>query len=223
MSKYLVKYDLYTLIDEDNLDELTDLTDRIFIDSVDSEVEEVASYIRHRYDFDQVFKVVHEFSMADTYAVDDRVYWTETAYNVTTSYTAGQRVSYEDNIYSAIGTTTIGAFDPLEWTLLAPDNSFYTCILAGIGVLPSVATSFTQEDNRNAKIKQITIDVVLYNIHSRLSPVNIPDVRRTRYDGFGNKNDSGNALNFLEKVQKGSVTLDLPAIIPILQKRERKN
>lgn len=221
MNKFLVKYDFQTLIKQDNLDELTDDFDRVYQDSIDSAVEEVAGYVRHRYDFDQVFRVVIPYADATAFVVGDRVYWTEEAYDTTITYTIGQRVSFEENIYSSIGTSTPGVFVPAEWTLLAEDNTFYTCILDSTGVLPTVTASFTTGDNRNAKIKEVTIDVVLYNIHSRLSPMNIPDVRRTRYDGFGNQNDSGNALRYLSKVQKGDITPDLPVIIPIEQNSER--
>ena len=221
MNKFLVKYDFETLIKQDDLDELTEDFDRVYEDSIDSAIEEVAGYIRHRYDFDQVFRVVIPYADATEFVVGDRVYWTETAYSIAIAYTIGQRVSYENNIYSSIGTSTPGAFDSDEWTLLAEDNSFYVCILDSDGVLPSVETSFTLGDNRNAKIKEVTIDILLYNIHSRLSPMNIPDVRRTRYDGNGNQNDSGNALRYLSKIQKGDITPDLPVITPILQNSER--
>lgn len=221
MNKYLVKYDFQTLIEEDDLNELLNDNDRVVEDSIDSAVEEVASYIRHRYDFDQVFAVQIPYTDLTAFAINDRVYWTETAYSTLITYTIGQRVSYLDNIYSAIGTTTPGDFVPAEWTLLAEDNTFYICTAISTGNLPTDTDYFTAGDNRNAKIKEITIDVVLYNIHSRLSPSNIPDVRRTRYDGFGNQKDSGNALRYLEKVQKGNVMPDLPIITPVLQNSER--
>ena len=221
MNKFLVKYDFETLIKEDNFDELTEGFDRVYQDSIDSAIEEVAGYIRHRYDFDQVFRVVIPYADATAFVVDDRVFWSEDEFSEETTYTIGQRVSYSSNIYSSIGTSTPGAFDPDEWTLLAENNTFYTCILGSTGVLPSVDTSFTLGDNRNAKIKEVVIDVLLYNIHSRLSPMNIPDVRRTRYDGNGNQNDSGNALRYLTKVQKGDITPNLPVIDPIVQNSER--
>ena len=221
MNKFLVKYDFETLITEDNLDELINENNRVVEDAIDSAVEEVAGYVRHRYDFDQVFRVVIPYSDSTSFVVDDRVYWSEADYSITTAYTVGQRVSFEGDIYSAIGTTTPGAFIPSEWTLIAENDTFYTCILDSVGVLPTITASFTAGDNRNPKIKEVTIDVVLYNIHSRLSPMNIPDVRRTRYDGFGNQNDSGNALRYLTKVQKGDITPNLPLIMPILQNSER--
>jgi len=221
MNKYLVKYDFETLIDEENVDEITNSNDRLLNDAMDSAIEEVAGYIRHRYDFDQVFRVVIPYADATVFVVDDRIYWSEEAYSELITYTVDQRVSYDENIYSAIGTTTPGEFIPAEWTLLAENNTFYTCIDDSTGNLPTNTTYFTAGDNRNPKIKGVTIDICLYNIHAKISPRDVPEVRRIRYDGFGNKNDSENAIRYLEKVQKGQITPDLPVIEPIVQNSER--
>jgi hypothetical protein len=232
MSKYLVKYDFQTLIDQDNLNELTNDNDRVINESIDSAVEEVAGYIRHRYDFDQVFKVVQEYSDTTAFVIGDRIFWSPDAWVATTIYNSGDVISIDtgtlpeegEKIYQANDTTVAGESPlttPAKWDLLADNNTFYTCTAASTGNLPTNTSYFTPGDNRNAKIKEVTIDLVLYNIHSRLSPMNIPDVRRTRYDGFGNQNDSGNALRYLVKVQKGDITPDLPVIEPIVQNSER--
>lgn len=222
MDKFLVKYDFQTLIDEDNLNEVIDNDNRLLNDAIDAAVEEAAGYIRHRYDFDQVFRVVKTFSIAIEYAVNDRIYWTETAYSNAATYSTGDRVSQNDKIYQANqDITTPEDFTPSRWTELADDNSFYTCIEVSTGNLPTNTTYFTAGDNRNPKVKEIVIDITLYNIHSKTSPRNIPDVRRVRYDGFGNKNESENAIRYLEKVQKGQITPDLPVITPTEQNTER--
>lgn len=221
MNKYLVKYDFGTLIDEANLDEVTDNNDRVINEAIDQAVEECASYIRHRYDYDQVFRVVIPYLATTAFAVGDRVFWSPDAYDTAVTYTIGQVMSFEDNIYSAKGTTTPGVFQPSEWTLEAENNTFYTCTADSTGNLPSDTNYFTAGDNRNSKIKQVTIDITLYNIHSKIAPRSVPDVRRIRYDGGGNKNDSENAITYLVKVQKGQVTPDLPVIQPIEQNSER--
>ena len=273
MNKFLVKYDFLTLIDEANIDELTDNNDRVLTDSIDSGVEKVASYIRHRYDYDQVFKVVQPYSatqekkittesqyeitesyvtgdliafsdlkvyVANTdilptespvteptkwdvvsYVSEDRVFWEEAAFSETATYTTGQRVSYNDNIYEANTSVSAGTFNPSEWDLLAENNSFFVLNdTAIVGTLPT-STEFTSGDDRNPLIKEITIDVVLYNIHSKISPRAIPDVRRTRYDGFGNLKEGDSAISTLKEIQKGNVTLDLPVIENAPQNTER--
>jgi len=221
MNKFLVKYDFETLIDEANIDELTDNNDRLLLNAIDAAVEETASYIRHRYDETQVFKVVQPYSDTTAFVEDDRIYWEETLFSTATTYTAGQRVSYNENIYSSIGTSTPGSFVPAEWTLLAENKTFYTCIDDSTGNLPTDTDYFSSGDNRNPKIKQIAMDITLYNIHSKISPRHVPEVRRIRYDGGGNKNDSENAITYLVKVQKGIITPNLPVIVPTEQNTER--
>ena len=221
MSNFLVKYDFSTLIDGENLDEITDGNDQLLEGAVMSAVEEVAGYIRHRYDAGEVFREVVGYSDTASYSEGDRVFWSETVFSDTTSYSLGDRVSFDGDIYMANTVVSPGQFDPLEWDFLAVNNTFYTSLQATVGNLPVDPLYFSAGDNRNPKIKEVTIDVALYNIHSKISPRNIPDVRRVRYDGFGNKNDSENAIRYLEKVQKGQIMPDLPAITPNVQNTER--
>jgi len=221
MNKFLTKYDFETLIDEKNIDEITDSNDRTLFDSIDEAIEEVAGYIRHRYDFDKVFRVVIPYADLTAFVIDDRVYWSETAYDPTAEYVTGDRISESGNIYEANQTVPAEAFDASKWSLLAENNSFYTCTAISTGNLPTDTDYFSVGDNRNSKIKQVTIDVTLYNIHSKITTRNIPDVRRVRYDGFGNKNDSENAIRYLEKVQKGQITPNLPVIEPDTQSSQR--
>jgi hypothetical protein len=222
MEKFLVKYDFQTLIDEDNLNELSDNNDRLVEKAIDSAVEKVAGYIRHRYDFAKVFKAVKTFSITAAYTVDDRIFWSPNAYQETT-YIVGEVVSYQDNIYQCNTPVTAGEpFDSAKWTLLAENNTFYTCIAdTTAGILPTDTNYFTAGDNRNPLIVEYTVDIVLYNIHSKISPRAIPDVRRTRYDGFGNLKEGDSAIASLIQVQKGNVTLDLPVIEPTVQNTER--
>lgn len=222
MNKFIVKYDCQTLIDEDNLDQLTDTKDRIFIDAIDAAVEKVAGYIRHRYDYNAVFAPVIPYADGTEFAIDDRVYWTESEYDATSTYITGDRVSYDGNIYAAnqdIGTPE--TWTPAHWDLLAEDNTFYVCTAASTGNLPNDTDYFAEGDSRNPLIKEITVDVVLYNLHSKISPRNIPDVRRTRYDGFGNLTAGDSAIATLKQIQKGTITLDLPAITPDVQNTQR--
>lgn len=221
MNKFLVKYDCQTLIDEDNLDEITDGSDRVFYDALDAAVEKVAGYIRHRYDYNSVFAPVIPYADATEFEIGDRVYWSEVAFSATSTYTAEQRVSYNGNIYSAIESVDAGPFDTDDWNFLAENNTFYYCTAASTGNLPNDTDYFTEGDNRNPLIKEITIDIVLYNIHSKISPRNIPDVRRTRYDGFGNLTAGDSAIATLKQIQKGVITLDLPIITPDVQNSQR--
>ena len=231
MNKFLVKYDFQTLIDEDKLNQVTDDNDRLLNDAMDASIEKVAGYIRHRYDYDQVFKVVQPYAAGTAFVEDDRVFWDATAWDADTVYTSGDIVSIDtgtesnedEKIYQANDTTVAGESPlttPAKWDLLADNNTFYTCIANSTGNLPTNETYFTAGDDRNPLIKEITCDIVLYNIHSKVSPRNIPDVRRVRYDGAGNLKEGDSAIATLMQIQKGIVTLDLPVITPTAQKNE---
>jgi hypothetical protein len=219
--KFLIKYDYQTLIDEDNLNELTDGNDRLLNDAVDSAVEKVAGYIRHRYDAALVFKVVQVYSDTTAFVIGDRIFWEETAYSELATYATNDRVSYSGSIYEANQAVAPEAFDPAKWDLLAENETFYVCSVDSIGNLPSSTAYFTAGDDRNALIKEITVDVVLYNIHSKVSPRNIPDVRRVRYDGTGNLKEGDSAIATLMQCQKGNITLNLPVVTPDVQNTQR--
>lgn len=220
MDKFLVKYDFYTLIQETFLDEITNVTDRVINDSVDEAVSEAAGYIRNRYDEDVAFSVVKTYTKTDTYAVDDRVFWSPAAYDATDTYVADDQVSFDigtseinEKIY--IANTSVAAGEtplthPAKWDLKADNNTFYTCIATTLaGDLPTDVTKFTAGDNREPKLKTVVIDIALYNMHARITPRNIPEIRQIRYDGAGNKDKSEHAIGWLEKVQKGIITPDL--------------
>lgn len=92
-------------------------------------------------------------------------------------------------------------------------GKFYLCILDSINNPITDTTYFTQVDDRNQKLVQITIDVFLYHLHTRLNPRNIPDHRKIRYDGNGNIETRMNAIKWLMMVQKGTIT---PLLTPML-------
>lgn len=223
MDKFLVTNDFFTLIQEDNLDEVIN-NDDILNQSIDSAVEEAAGYIQHRYDFDKAFAIVNTYDDSVAYAVDARIFWTETAWDLSVVYNSGDIISFnsttdktKDFIYQANATTIAGKSPlttPAKWDLLAKNNNYYYVIATTIaGDLPTDTAKFTLGDSRNPKLKEVVIDILLYNIHSRITPRNIPEVRKIRYDGNGAKNESMSAIAWLEKVQKGTVTPTLQVIV----------
>jgi len=221
MAKFLVKYDFISLIQEDFLDEITNDTNRIINISIDEAVSEAAGYIRHRYDEAKAFKAVQLYSKTATYAVNDRVFWSPTAYDATLTYVADDQVSFDigtspeidERIYIANDSVIAGETPlttPAKWDLKAENNSFYTCTVISVaGDLPTDTTKFTAGDNREPKLKTVVIDIALYNMFSRITPMDIPVIRQIRYDGGGNKDKSEHAISWLEKVQKGTITPDL--------------
>lgn len=111
-----------------------------------------------------------------------KIFITLAVYDNAAAYAAGDLVAYPtitDTIYSANQATTAGedpASTPAKWD-------------AG--------------DTRNELIKMYLIDVVLYHLHGRINPRNIPELRLTRRD---------EAINWLKMINEGKITVDLPVL-----------
>lgn len=56
-------------------------------------------------------------------------------------------------------------------------------------------------DNRNALIVMYFVDIVLYHIHSRINPRQIPEIRIDRYE---------RAIYWLKAISRGEIVPDLP-------------
>lgn len=68
--------------------------------------------------------------------------------------------------------------------------------------LTDVAT-WDKRDPRNKALVEAVMDIAIYNLHSNISPNNIPALRVKRYD---------TAMSFLNKIQKEQLIPDLPTI-----------
>jgi phage gp36-like protein len=69
-----------------------------------------------------------------------------------------------------------------------------------------VATIFGQVGSaRNALLVLYFVDVVLYHVHSRINPNQIPELRVIRYQ---------RVIDWLRDVMKGNITPDLPTLPP---------
>jgi hypothetical protein len=86
-------------------------------------------------------------------------------------------------------------------------QKFYICTAAATSESLVDTNFFEEKDDRNQKLKQVTIDVLLYHLHSRINPRMVPDHRRIRYDGDGDIKKSMNAIRWLMMAQKGEIDL----------------
>jgi hypothetical protein len=88
------------------------------------------------------------------------------------NYSIGDRVLFNDLIYVAKAETVNNE----------PDNENF----------------WTKGDNRNPLIKMYFVDMVLYHLHSRVNPRNIPQLRMDRYDAAIKALNSGLVFNLPE-------------------------
>jgi hypothetical protein len=103
-------------------------------------------------------------------------------------------------VYNPTAAYTVGnlVFDPA-----LPADIYYCSADATGGTLLTDSSFFTLGDRRNPLIMQFLIEIVLFNIHKRISPQNIPAIRSIAYE---------NAISWLEGVQRGSITPNLPSV-----------
>lgn len=129
-----------------------------------------------------------------------------TEYNNTTTYAVGDIVWYENITYTC-NAPIIG---------ILPTNTGYwtTGSLYSItNIYPTDLTKWTQGDNRNQEIVMYLLYICLYNLHCRINPRNIPDLRKELYDG-NIASQIGGAIGWLKNVAAGKISADIPEILP---------
>jgi len=155
--------------------------------------------------------VAHAFNAAEwTLVCADKLLYYVTLpnneYSIDNTYAIGDVVWYNDYTYTCLQPNTG----------ILPTNSSYW--LAGTqytitNTYPTDATKWTLGDNRNQEIVQNLLDITLYNLHCRINPRNVPDLRKERYDG-NEPQQRGGAIGWLKHVSKGDVYLDCPVVLP---------
>jgi len=182
----LLKSDYFTLIREDVLDVVIE-DDVNFLDAAEAAAEvEMISYLNARYDTAALFKELKTYTIAAAFAIGDFVHLSAPAYAGSTVYQVGTLVSFTDgNVYKVIQLTT-GAEAPIsdptffeEWGV---NNGFYTSLVAETGAKPADVLKFTPGDTRNPLIVRYLVDLVVYELHSRIQPRMVPELRTTRRD-----------------------------------------
>lgn len=143
-------------------------------------------------------------------------------------YNIGDQVWYKNKTYTCEIQTPVldhdtalqyGKYQNLPLPNVAPDDPIAGKAHWGIGVnyqvvgeLPTDTAFFTAADQRDAQMVMYCCDIVLYHLHARIAPRNIPELRVKRYD---------EAIAWLQMCAKGDVTPNLPKIQPTQGKRIR--
>lgn len=141
-------------------------------------------------------------------------------------YAVGDIVWYADKTYTCLIPTIVYSHQSQlqsdsNSTLLnvvpgSPNGAQYwgtgTDYTVDAGTLPS-DIKWTPGDSRNADIINCFLNIVLFELHSRISPNNVPEVREKRYD---------DTMKWLKDAATGTtVTIDLPRIQPLQGSRIR--
>jgi len=130
-------------------------------------------------------------------------------YNGNKVYYLNDHIVFYDKIYKATRTIFPG-IQPLSadgtvntyWEFVS--NSSDTS-----GVYPEDTAYWTQGDNRSGQLVQKCVDILLYHLHARINPRNIPEMRMIRYDG-NHETQIGGAIGWLKNVASGKINAEIP-------------
>lgn len=137
-----------------------------------------------------------------------------------TKYYPGDQVFYKNKVYTSVYESVyqdenIQYSDSFRtpYPNIFPDERAIGSRYWGNGTTYTVAsgtsilntTYWEKGDNRSQQLVTYAVDIVLYHVHKRIAPQNIPDLRVKAYD---------DACLWLKSCAKGSVSPNLPLLQP---------
>lgn len=143
-----------------------------------------------------------EFLFENYYSIGDFVIWKNKVY----------QCKVASRVYNHDLALQYQRIENLPTHNVAPDDPVSGVEYWGVGVaydvvneLPSNTTFFTESDNRDQQMVLFFCDIVLYHLHARIAPRNIPELRVKRYD---------DAIAWLKMCAEGAITPTLPLLTP---------
>jgi len=107
------------------------------------------------------------------------------------------KVFIKDNVLGDITQDNYTLVEQMEKASISEIDSY-------IGFKYNTTEIFNKSgDNRNTFMVTTIIDMILFHLHSRISPTDIPEIRLLRYQ---------KAIDWLEQVSKGKLTPNLPVM-----------
>lgn len=199
MARFLKTSDYSSIIQAVDLAQITEGVDQNLFDSEIKAISRMRTKLVQRYLVDIELGTMSAFSATRHYRTRDRVINGETITHVndfnrwdkTTDYLTGNIVT-DDNgyVYTALSNNTntkltdTGVWQPM------------------VNVLTSNATYWTVGDNRYPMFIELAMDMTLYNLHARINPRNIPELRIERnrealdqLDRWASGTDTAEVLN----------------------------
>lgn len=160
-----------------------------------------------------------EFDNRNFYSIGDQVFWKDKTYTCAIATPVlDHSTAIQYGTYSNLPAQNVFPDDPVNGVTYWGTGTAYTVTA---GTLPTDTTKFTKGDNRCQQLLAYMVDVVLYHLHTRISPRNIPPLRFKRYDGSPDNPGNGGAIGWLKMAAQGEVTVNLPRLQPIQGSRIR--
>lgn len=180
---FITPYDYAPYIRDYILDDIT--TSPMDIQrATQSALEEVVSYLNSRYDIPACFPVLKFWAPSvqaiDTYVVLPSKPWTETLES-----TKGKVVQDGDRFFIVVANSLTGGDleDTEQYRLLDYLPIYKALQEAPADKLPEVDTDYwMQADPRNAVLVSCVVDIMLYDLHKRIAPNQIPKIRQEARD-----------------------------------------
>jgi hypothetical protein len=199
MARFLKTSDYLSIIQTVDLNQITENTPQNLYDSEVKAISRMRTKLVQRYMVDIELGTMDAYSASTHYRTRDRVILGEVITHVNdfsrwdnkTEYIIGDIVT-DDNgyVYTAIAASTNQAL-----TLTAYWSKM-------INIATSNATYWTVGDNRYPMFVELAMDMTLYNLHARINPRNIPDLRIERnrealdqLDAWASGTDTAEVLN----------------------------
>lgn len=140
------------------------------------------------------------FTLKSFYNVGDQVYWRGHTYtNLIKTIVPCSDLQY--GTYANVPLQNVFPDDPVSGVLYWGVGIAYS---VSAGTLPT-STPFIQGDNRSQRLLEVMIDITLFKIHARISPMNIPALRVSNYH---------EAKQWLEDAYDGGLNAKIPIIQP---------
>jgi len=191
MARFLLSTDYITQIRSEVLDVVIEDNDDILVRAENAAIDELKSYLSQRYDTDKIFAPVLDWEYSAAYSINDRVRLTvagvgSVLWNGTDTFADGTFVHFGTKIFfvqnsPAAATATT---DDTYFVEIGTINDLFYCVadVTASTTLLNDDDFWTAGDSRSALILRFLIDVVLYEIHCRINPRNIPEHRINRRD-----------------------------------------
>lgn len=202
---FLTKGDYFSAIEEEDLDIVVN-SESVRLEAEIAAQQEIESYLRQRFDVAQLFLDVNLFVYGAAYVVDDNVFIDAEDWDSSVTYSINDLVVRDKKVYFAnTGNTNKDPLTESEWTFIGNQYQVFTCTADNTNVFPN-DTSKWGSDPRKKILVRYHVDIALYELHSRVSPRNIPTYRIDRRD---------DAINWLKSVAdpRKNITPDFPLIV----------
>jgi hypothetical protein len=197
MARFLLDTDYSSIIQSDDLAQITEGVSQNLIDAESKAISRMRSKLIQRYIVDIELGLLNAYSASRHYRTKERILSGTTIYYVKTysRWVSTTKYATNDVVTDDNGYVYIAAQDSQNQPLTS--TTYWTAM---VNIVNTNTTYWVVGDNRYPMFVEIAMDLALYNIYSRINPRNIPALRVQR-----NKE----ALDQLERWGSGTDTAEV--------------